>query len=222
MGDYYQIIEGAIKRIATTDDPKDVSTLLYNSNTDEDIKPNNRDHGRDILTEDVRILEQKVGALEQQLITEKEKNAFLKQSLTDIKEEKTKIEGIISEKDTTIQKLTKRQQDEAKTLAKDLAGEDEDLLGIYSQMNKEQLLTIQSKSTKDVAKKLAGEDEELLSVYSGMTPKQLNILQEKGPNRDTGFNGVGDEGADDQDDGTNPSEEEPKSYEEWKAERGGW
>lgn len=222
-GERYEIIDGKLKKFALTRDPKDRRTILYNSNN----PPGNDDSedGGNTMSEEVRVLEQKVGALKSQLNAKITENQTLQTKYDDLKTEKEDLETQLTDKTNEITKLKQSKEAEAKTLAEELAGDDEDLLEVYKGMPKEQLLKLRQKSNSKLAKELAGEDEDLLKVYSKLSNQELEIVKEKAGTQDTGFNGVGDDGADgdsEGDDGDDGDGDEPESYEEYAKKRGGW
>lgn len=220
-GERYEIVSGTLQKMALTQDPKDRRTILYNSNN----PPGNDDSGigGNTMSEEVRVLEQKVGALKSQLNAKITENQTLQTKYDDLKTEKEDLETQLTDKTNEITKLKQSKEAEAKTLAEELAGDDEDLLEVYKGMPKEQLLKLRQKSTSKLAKELAGEDEDLLKVYSKLSNTELETIKEKAGTQDTGFNGVGDDGADgDGGDGDDGDGDEPESYEEYAKKRGGW
>lgn len=200
-GDRFIITDGTLAKVARTSDPKDVTTFLYNSNegdpssnsggitNNQNIEPGN---GGDEVSEEVRKLEQEIGGYKNQLNSRIDENLKLKDK---IKELENKLDG----KDQELQEKD------------NIITEKEQKLESYYQK--------QNERKEQLAKELAGDDEELFEVYKDMKPSKLEILRDKRKVQDnTGFQGTGDDNADDQDNGTNPpKKDDPESYEEWKA-----
>lgn len=222
-GERYEIIAGTLQKMALTQDPKDRRTILYNSNNPPGNDPGD---GGNTMSEEVRVLEQKVGALKSQINAKITENQTLQTKYEDLKTEKEGLETQLTDKDNEITQLKQSKEAEAKTLAEELAGEDEDLLEVYKGMPKEQLLKLRQKSTSKLAKELAGEDEDLLKVYSKLSNSELETIKEKAGTQDTGYHGVGDAGGDDQNDGDDDEDgdgdENHESYEDYAKKRGGW
>lgn len=235
VGERYEAIDGRLGRIARTGDPKDITTILYNSKEPEDDDEHQGDDtGGNILSaeNEQKILElnQTIGALKQEVNVIKAERDNLRDKITTLEGEKSDLETKIQEKDTTLTEkdtiITETKNAEklkAKTIAEELAGDDETLLEVYKDMDVKKLRTLREKATKPVIDELAGEDEDLRKALSPLSIAQLNIIKEKGfAAHETGYNGVGDAGGDDQNNGGDGEgrEDPPKSHEEWKAERG--
>lgn len=220
-GERYEIVKGKLAKIAQTRDPKDVSTFLYNSNNHD--HDNNDNDGGDKLPDEIRALEQKVGALKSDLNNKIDRIQTLETQVQTLTTEKADLQSKLDDKTSKLDEINTKARQNAEILAKELAGDDEDLLNIYKEMSVEQLKTMQIKSVKDLAKELAGEDEELFKIYQALPQNKLMVIKERGPSADTGFNGVGDAGADDQNNGQhNDDEEDVESYEEWEKRKGIW
>lgn len=239
-GERYEIVDGYIDKIARTRDPKDRLTIINNSNNPpgddkgDQTPPGNND-GDGNMTDELKAAQQKIGALQQELNNKTDEINNLKTSkdteiqnlknqLQTVTDEKESLKTQLGEKDTAINEIKKTKKQEAETLAKKLAGDDEDLYGAYKIMPIKELKVIQQKSVEKLAKDLAGEEEDLLEIYKGMSKAELEIIKEKGTVQDTGFNGVGDAGGDDQNngDGDDDEDETPQSYEDWEKEHKVW
>lgn len=225
----YLITDGILQKVAVTGNPKDKTTVLYNSdstggtnvtysvpgtltppntpgngNTGNIHTPSisqKKFEGRENMTEKQSQLEQEIGGLKNQLNSRIQENLAQKDQIKNLKDQ-------LTAKDKEIQKLQ-----EFKTQAE----------------------KAQAKKQAEIAKELAGDDEEYFNVLKDMTPSQLKAIQEKQKVKDnTGFKGTGDGGTSVDDDDAkkkkknqeNPYTDDqgnPIPYEEWKKLKGsGW
>ena len=221
VGGRYEIVKGELAKMALTKDPKDISTFLYNSNNPN--HDNDDNNGGDNLTDEIRALEQKVGALKADLNTKIDRIQTLEAQVQTLTTDKSDLQTKLDDKTTKLNEINTKARQNAEVLAKELAGDDDDLFNIYKEMSVEQLKTMQIKSVEDLAKELAGEDEELLKIYQALPQDKLMIIKERGPSADTGFNGVGDAGADDQNNGQDDdNDDDLESHEDWEKRKGIW
>lgn len=199
-GDRFVITDGILERVARTSNPKDVTTVLYNSNEGDTSSnsggitnniPGNRG---DKVSEEVRKLEQEIGGYKNQLNSRINENLKLKDRIKELEKELQSKDTELKEKDKVI-------------------GEKEKKLEKYYQKQKEK--------QEALARELAGDDEDLFETYKDIKLSKLEVIREKQKvQTNTGFQGTGDNTANDQDNGENPPEKDkPLSYEEWKAQQ---
>jgi len=200
-GDHFIIVDGVLERVARTNNPKDITTVLYNSN-EGDISSNSggvtdinkpRDGG-DKVSEEVRKLEQEIGGYKNQLNSRIDENLKLKDRIKELEKELQSKDTELKEKDDVIK-------------------EKDDKLTVYYQKQQEK--------QEALAKELAGDDEDLFETYKDIKLSKLEVIREKQKvQNNTGFQGTGDNTANDQDNGEKPpKEDKPLSYEEWKAQQ---
>lgn len=229
-GDHYEPVNGVLqKRIALTRDPKDTSTILYNSNIQEPgDPPGNNNNGVGSLGDNETIgqLKEKIGSLKTQLNDKIDEVNTLKTNIKDVETERDDFKTKLGDKEGELNTINTAKQQEVETLAKELAGDDEDLLEAYKKLDKTALITLQKKSTKDLAKELAGDDEDLLKIYEDMPKQTLITLKEKKTPPDSGHQGVGATEGEDQNNGGegegSENKDKPESYEEYTARTSGW
>lgn len=198
-GDRFVITDGILERVARTSNPKDVTTVLYNSNEGDTSSnsggitnniPGNRG---DRVSEEVRKLEQEIGGYKNQLNSRINENLKLKDRIKELEKELQSKDTELKEKDKVI-------------------GEKEKKLEKYYQKQKEK--------QEALARELAGDDEDLFETYKDIKLSKLEVIREKQKvQTNTGFQGTGDNTADDQDNGEKQKEEKQLSYEEWKAQQ---
>lgn len=194
-GDRFVITDGILERVARTSNPKDVTTVLYNSN-EGDASSNSggitKNRG-DRVSEEVRKLEQEIGGYKNQLNSRINENLKLKDRIKELEKELQSKDTELKEKDKVI-------------------GEKEKKLEKYYQKQKEK--------QEALARELAGDDEDLFETYKDIKLSKLEVIREKQKvQTNTGFQGTGDNTADDQDNGEKQKEEKQLSYEEWKAQQ---
>ena len=202
--DRYIITKGEIKSMARTDSPKDITTYLNNSDEDDFsiITLNNsedvEDHGDDTVEKDenVETLNQRIGGYKTQLNAKTEENKTLKTKLSDKDQEIQDKDQTIKDKDEELKQYKQAETKKAEKIAKELAGDDEDLLNVYKEMPLAKLKVLQEKQTEE---------------------------QE---NNNTGFEGQGDATTGDEQNNGDEEDEENKpdydTYEEYASKRGGW
>jgi regulator of replication initiation timing len=199
-GDRFIIVDGVLERVARTGDPKDGTTALYNSN-EGDTSSNSggvtintpRHGGNDMADEAVRKLEQEIGGYKNQLNSRIDENLKLKDEIKDLKQQLESKDTELLDKDKVIK-------------------EKEDKLKVYYQKKQEK--------QEALAKELAGDDDDLFETYKDIPLSKLEVIREKQKTQtNTGFQGTGDNGADDQDNGEKKKEEKPLSYEDWKNQQ---
>lgn len=194
-GDHFIIVDGVLERVARTNNPKDVTTVLYNSNEgDASSNPGGITKNRgDRVSEEVRKLEQEIGGYKNQLNSRINENLKLKDRIKELEKELQSKDTELKEKDKVI-------------------GEKEKKLEKYYQKQKEK--------QEALARELAGDDEDLFETYKDIKLSKLEVIREKQKvQTNTGFQGTGDNTADDQDNGEKQKEEKQLSYEEWKAQQ---
>lgn len=200
-GDHFVIVDGVLERVARTNNPKDVTTVLYNSNEGDTSSNsggvtniNKPRGGGDKVSEEVRKLEQEIGGYKNQLNSRIDENLKLKDRIKELEGELQAKDSKLKEKDDVIK-------------------EKDDKLTVYYQKQQEK--------QEALAKELAGDDEDLFETYKDIKLSKLEVIREKQKvQNNTGFQGTGDNTANDQDNGEKPPKtDKPLSYEEWKAQQ---
>lgn len=132
-GDHFIIVDGVLERVARTSNPKDVTTVLYNSNEGDTSSnsggitnniPGNRG---DRVSEEVRKLEQEIGGYKNQLNSRINENLKLKDRIKELEKElqskDTELkekDKVIGEKEKKLEKYYQKQKEKQEALAKEL------------------------------------------------------------------------------------------------------